>query len=74
MKRRRTLQKPIAVRLDEEAVAAVNAWRKTHDDPPTKSEAVRMLVEAQLSSLGLWSPEEDEAEEPKAKKPAKGRK
>jgi hypothetical protein len=72
MKRRRILQKPIAVRLDEEAVAAVNTWRKTHDDPPTKSEAVRMLVEAQLESLGLWKPEEDE---PKAKRPAKeGRK
>jgi hypothetical protein len=69
MKRRRTLQKPIAVRLDEEAVAAVNAWRKTHDDPPTKSEACRQLIEAQLASLGLWSPEEED--EPKAKKPAK---
>ena len=67
------MQKPIAVRLDEEAIAAVNAWRKTHDDPPTKSEAVRMLVEAQLESLGLWKPE-DEDDEPKAKKPTRGRK
>lgn len=63
-------QKPIAVRLDDEALAAVNVWRKTMDDPPTKSEALRLLVEAQLTALGLWKPEEDE-EEPKAKKPAK---
>jgi hypothetical protein len=63
MKRRRKLQKPIAVRLDDEALAAVNSWRKTHDDPPTKSEALRLLVEAQLSTLGLWTPEaEDEAQ------------
>ena len=64
------MQKPIAVRLDEEAVAAVNVWRKTYDDPPTKSEAVRMLVEAQLESLGLWKPEAA-GDEIKAKKPAK---
>ncbi|MBO0764838.1 MAG: hypothetical protein J2P50_09665 [Hyphomicrobiaceae bacterium] len=62
--------KPIAVRLDDQALDAVNVWRKTHDDPPTKSEALRLLVEAQLSSLGLWSPEGDMA----PKKPAKPRK
>ena len=65
------MQKPIAVRLVDEAVAAVNVWRKTYEDPPTKSEALRLLVEAQLSALGLWTPEETEPE-PKAKKPAKG--
>jgi hypothetical protein len=70
MKRRRKLQqKPIAVRLDDEALAAVNVWRKTHDDPPTKSEALRLLIEAQLAALGLWTPEETAK---KPEKPAKG--
>jgi hypothetical protein len=68
-------QKPIAVRLDDEAVAAINVWRRKHEDPPTKSEACRLLIEAQLHSLGLWSPEDvEDGAEPKAKKPAKGRK
>ena len=51
------MQKPIAVRLDEQAVAAVNEWRRRYEDPPTKSEALRLLVEAQLKSLGMWEPE-----------------
>jgi hypothetical protein len=58
------LEKPIAVRLDAEAVAAVNRWRKTYDDPPTKSEACRRLIEAQLASLGLWQPDSPDTAKP----------
>jgi hypothetical protein len=38
------MQHLIAVRLDDEQLARVNAWRQTQTDPPTKAEAIRQLM------------------------------
>lgn len=36
------------MRCDESFAQKVNDWRRMHDDPPNKSEAVRQLVEMGL--------------------------
>lgn len=59
--RTRKMTNLIAVRLDDEQLARLNSWRKKQDDPPTRAEAIRKLMERGLNA--------DEAE-----KTAKGRK
>ena len=63
----------IAVRLDEERLKALKAWRKEQDDPPNNAEAIRQLFDL---GLDAWARGErpKSAEPNKAKKPAKGRK
>ena len=55
------MQHLIAVRLDDDQLAAVNAYRQRQADPPTKAEAIRQLMEVGLKTEGVT-------------KPAKGRK
>ncbi len=47
------MQHVIAVRLDDEQLAAVNVWRQQQGDPPTKAEAIRQLMAAKLMDVGL---------------------
>jgi uncharacterized protein YfbU (UPF0304 family) len=43
------------MRLDEDTLANVDRWRSEQDDVPTRSEAVRRLVDSGLSSSGRKS-------------------
>jgi hypothetical protein len=52
----------IAVRLDEERLAKLKAYRKQQDDPPNNAEAVR-----QLFDLGLEAWEKSRPKAPKHK-------
>jgi hypothetical protein len=54
----------IAVRLDEDRLKALKAWRKEQDDPPNNAEAIR-----QLFDLGLDAWARGERPRPAAKKP-----
>ena len=47
----------IAVRLDDAQLARLNGWRKKQDDPPTRAEAIRKLMERGLDA--------EETEKPK---------
>jgi hypothetical protein len=59
----------IAVRLDDDRLAKLKAWRKKQDDPPNNAEAIR-----QLFDLGLEAYERGERVVEEPKKPAgKGR-
>ncbi|MHB9881059.1 hypothetical protein ACSMXM_15575 [Pacificimonas sp. ICDLI1SI03] len=40
----------IAVRVQPEMLAALDGWRKAQDDPPSRPEAIRRLVERGLSA------------------------
>jgi hypothetical protein len=40
----------IAVRLDDAQLARLNSWRKKQDDPPTRAEAIRKLMERGLDA------------------------
>jgi len=40
------------IRLSDEFIAAVDAWRRLQDDPPSRSEAIRRLVELGLRAKG----------------------
>ena len=66
------MQHLIAVRLDDDQLAAVNAYRQRQGDPPTKAEAIRQLMDAKLVDLGLRPKASKDAQQPQ--KPGKGRK
>jgi hypothetical protein len=51
----------------------IDAWRRTQNDFPSRADAFRRLTAMALKSAGFQLPDQTE-EEPKAKKPAKGRK
>ena len=36
------------LRMSSDFIKRLNAWRKRHDDPPPRSEAIRQLVEIGL--------------------------
>jgi hypothetical protein len=40
----------IAVRLDDAQLVRLNGWRKKQDDPPTRAEAIRKLMERGLDA------------------------
>jgi hypothetical protein len=40
----------IAVRLDEERLRKLKAWRKEQDDPPNNAEAIRQLFDLGLEA------------------------
>jgi hypothetical protein len=62
----------IAVRLDEERLAKLKAWRKEQDDPPNNAEAIRRLFDLGLEA---WDRGERLKPEPEPEaKPAKRRK
>ena len=42
----------IGVRVDEEFLKQLDAWRKKQDDVPTRPEAIRRLVELGLKAKG----------------------
>jgi hypothetical protein len=46
--RTRKMNNLIAVRLDDGQLARLNSWRKKQDDPPTRAEAIRKLMERGL--------------------------
>ena len=53
----------------------IDAWRKRQADGPSRADAFRRLTAAALKTSGFEPPPDSEAEpEPKAKKPARGRK
>jgi len=41
---------PVPVRLTPEQLAYVDAWRQSQDDLPSRSEAIRRLVEEALKA------------------------
>jgi hypothetical protein len=43
------------IRLSDEFIATVDAWRRKQDDPPSRSEAIRRLVELGLKSWEIWA-------------------
>ena len=51
----------------------IDAWRRQQADGPSRADAFRRLTAAALKAAGLEPPPDSDAE-PKAKKPAKGRK
>jgi hypothetical protein len=42
----------IAVRLSEEQLGVLNAWRRRQLDPPSRAEAIRQLMEIGLEHEG----------------------
>jgi hypothetical protein len=42
----------IGVRVDEELLKRIDAWRKKQDDLPTRPEAIRRLCEIALKTKG----------------------
>lgn len=42
----------IAVRLTEEQLEVLNAWRRRQTDPPSRAEAIRQLMEIGLAHEG----------------------
>jgi hypothetical protein len=38
----------LLVGLTDEHIAAIDAWRRKQDDPPTRTEAARMIIEQHL--------------------------
>ncbi len=42
----------IGVRVDEEFLKLIDAWRKKQDDLPSRPEAIRRLVEIGLRAKG----------------------
>ena len=42
----------IPVMMSASEVAAIDQWRRKHDDLPTRSEAIRRLVELGLKAKG----------------------
>jgi hypothetical protein len=38
----------ILVSLTDEHIAAIDAWRRKQDDPPTRTEAARLIIEEHL--------------------------
>jgi hypothetical protein len=42
----------IGVRVDEDFLKLIDAWRKKQDDVPTRPEAIRRLVELGLKVKG----------------------
>jgi hypothetical protein len=50
------MQHLIAVRLDDDQLAAVNAWRQRQNDPPTKAEAIRRLMVRGLEAATAEKP------------------
>jgi hypothetical protein len=58
----------IAVRLDEERLRKLKAWRKEQDDPPNNAEAIR-----QLFDLGLEAWKKGERPTPVDRSVKKGR-
>jgi hypothetical protein len=42
----------IGVRVDDEFLKLIDAWRRKQDDVPTRPEAIRRLVEIALKSKG----------------------
>jgi hypothetical protein len=77
-KRNRKMTNLIAVRLDEERLAKLRAWRKEQDDPPNNAEAIRQLFDLGLEAWDRGErpkPEsEPETKSMKGEKPARGRK
>ena len=59
-KRGRPLQFPRRMLLatDDEMVAAVDTWRETQPDRPSRSEAIRRLVERGLKSPIAFAPDD----------------
>ncbi|WP_419762273.1 ribbon-helix-helix protein, CopG family [Brevundimonas vesicularis] len=48
MARAVTLPQLVQLRLSDELVKAIDEWRRTQEDIPTRSEAIRRLVEKGL--------------------------
>jgi hypothetical protein len=40
----------VQIRVTDAQLAAVDAWRRKQADPPTRSEAIRRLIEAGLNA------------------------
>ena len=43
---------PILVRLQPEDLALLDKWRRQHEDPPNRPEAIRLLIRALSASQG----------------------
>jgi hypothetical protein len=50
MKRAVTLPRLVQLRLSEDLETRIDAWRRVQADIPTRSDAIRRLVEAGLSA------------------------
>lgn len=52
---------PFPMRFTTEQMAAIDAWRRTQDDPPSRTEAVRLILSDWLTGQGLL-PHRDNSE------------
>lgn len=50
---------PMPMRLTTEQVDAIDAWRRSQDDPPTRTEAVRHILSDWLTGHGYLKHRED---------------
>jgi len=50
---------PFPMRFTAEQMAAIDAWRRTQDDPPSRTEAVRFILSDWLTGQGLLPNRDD---------------
>lgn len=48
--------KPVVVRMNPSALAALDAWRRAQADLPTRPEAIRRLVDKALTTAPVKTP------------------